>query len=182
MFATDEGSELIPSFVYILPEGLLLGIELTLVDSDRSIIVCVPLYSFTYTCGTPVVDDTLSNLLFSVLLISEIFVSVLSTLFLRPVISVVLFSSVSLIFFIVLFISVILLFKESILSNILVLNSSNSWSVTKSLWSTVITMGVIGLPSYVLPVIVNTIFPLSSVTATLIVFISVITPKKLFIY
>ena len=65
---------------------------------------------------------------------------------------------------------------------VVVLNSSNSWSVTKSLWSTVITMGVIGLLSYVLPVIVNTIFPLSSVTATLIVFISVITPKKLFIY
>ena len=65
MFATDEGSELIPSSVYILPEGLLLGIELTLVDSDRSSIICVPLYSFTYTCGTPVVDDTLSNLLFN---------------------------------------------------------------------------------------------------------------------
>ena len=65
---------------------------------------------------------------------------------------------------------------------VVVLNSSNSWSVTKSLWSTVITMGVIGLPSYVLPVIANTIFPLSSVTATLIVFISVITPKNLFIY
>ena len=57
---------------------------------------------------------------------------------------------------------------------VVVLNSSNSWSVTKSLWSTVITIGVNAFPSSVLPVIVKTMFPPSSVPATCIVLMSAV--------